>query len=41
MKLDLSHAMGRMQIEGIWKQSADENIWTYEGGSGRRLEKTA
>jgi hypothetical protein len=23
------------------EQGAEENIWTYEGGSGRRLEETA
>jgi hypothetical protein len=24
---------------GVWEQGAEENIWTYEGWSGRGLEK--
>jgi len=34
------HTKGRTQIEGIWEQDAEENIWTLEGGTGRKLEKT-
>jgi hypothetical protein len=29
------------QIERVWEQDAEENIWTYEEGSDRRVEKTA
>jgi hypothetical protein len=39
--LDLVHIKGRTQTEGVWEQGAEENIWTYERGSGGRLEKTA
>jgi hypothetical protein len=31
----------RTQTQGLRKQGAEENIWTSEGGSGGRLEKTA
>jgi len=31
----------KTQIEGMWEEGADENIWTQEGGSGRRVENTA
>jgi hypothetical protein len=24
----------------VWEWGAEENFWTYEGGSGERLEKT-
>jgi hypothetical protein len=27
--------------EGVWEQGVDENIWTEERGSDRRLEKTS
>jgi hypothetical protein len=27
--------------EGVWEQGAEENIWTEERRSDRRLEKTA
>jgi hypothetical protein len=27
--------------EGAWEQGAGESIWTEEGRSGRRVEKTA
>jgi hypothetical protein len=27
------------RAEGVWEQGAEVNIWTYEGGSGGRLEK--
>jgi hypothetical protein len=36
-----SSANGREQIEGVREEGAEENIWTEEGGSGGRLEKTA
>jgi hypothetical protein len=29
----------RKQIGGAFEQGAEENTFTYEGGSGRRLEK--
>jgi hypothetical protein len=32
---------GITQTEGVWEHGAAENIWTYEGESGRRVEKTA
>jgi len=38
---NLSHTKGRTYIEGVRKLGAEENIWTWEGGSGGRLEKTA
>jgi hypothetical protein len=25
----------------VFQNSAEENIWTYEGGSDRKMEKTA
>jgi hypothetical protein len=30
-----------IQTEGVLEQGAEENIWTEEGWSDRRLEKTA
>jgi hypothetical protein len=38
--------MGALSHEGknidcVWEQGAEENIWTYEVGSDRRLEKAA
>jgi hypothetical protein len=33
--------MGRTQKESFGDQVAEENIWTSEGGSGRRLEEAA
>jgi hypothetical protein len=41
VKLGLSHTKERTQTKGVWEQGAEENIWTWEGGSGKRLEKTA
>jgi hypothetical protein len=38
---NVCHTKGRAQIETVWEQGAEENIWTKEGGSGGRLEKTA
>jgi hypothetical protein len=35
VKLGLSHK-GK-NIDGVWEQGAEENIWPYEGGSGWRL----
>jgi hypothetical protein len=37
----ISNTKGRTQIEGVCEQGAEENIWNYEGGSGRRLKKSA
>jgi len=37
----ISHAKGRTETEGVQEQGAEENIWTQEGGSARRLKKTA
>jgi len=36
-----SHIEGRRQIEGVSEQGVEEKIWTIEGGSGGRLQKTA
>jgi hypothetical protein len=35
-----SDIKGKTQIEGVWKQGAEENICTEEGWNGKRLEKT-
>jgi len=32
---------GRTQSEVSFEQSAQENIWTYEGGTVGRMEMTA
>jgi hypothetical protein len=32
------HIKGRTQIEGVWEQDAEVNIWIYKDGSDRRLE---
>jgi hypothetical protein len=40
MKLGLFDIEGRTQTEGVWEQDAKENIWTEEGLSNRRLDKT-
>jgi hypothetical protein len=37
----ISHIMEITQIEGVWEQGVQENIWTLEGESGRKLEKSA
>jgi hypothetical protein len=29
------------RLRAFWEQGAEENIWTQEGGSDGRLEKTA
>jgi hypothetical protein len=29
---------GRKKSEGVWKQSAEENIWIFERSSARRSE---
>jgi hypothetical protein len=29
------------RIAAVWEQGAEENIWIWQGGSGKRLEKTA
>jgi hypothetical protein len=36
----VSHTKGRTYIDGAREQGA-ENFWTYEGGNGRKMEKTA
>jgi len=36
-----SHTRGRTYAEKISKKDAGENIWTQEGRSNRRTEKTA
>jgi hypothetical protein len=41
MRNFLSDLKGRTYIEDVWEQEAKENIWTYEGLSEGRLEKTA
>jgi len=41
MRKLVSHTKRRNQIEGVWEKGSEENTWTYEGGSGERLEKTA
>jgi hypothetical protein len=35
------HTEEEAWIEGFREQGAEKNIWTYEIGSGGRLEKTA
>jgi len=37
----VSHSRRPTYIKGVWEQGAEESNWTQEGGSGRRLEKTA
>jgi hypothetical protein len=32
---------GRTLIKDAWEQSAEESIWTYDRGGGRRMEKIA
>jgi hypothetical protein len=36
----VSQTEGRTQTESAWEQGAEENIWTQDGFSDRRLEKT-
>jgi len=38
MGLKLGLSEGITQIERLYEQSAEENIWTYEQGSNRRTE---
>jgi hypothetical protein len=38
---EVSDIKGGTWTEGVWEQGAGENIWTEEGWSDRRLEKTA
>jgi len=33
------HIEKRRQAAGFWEQGVEENIWTWAGGSGRRLGK--
>jgi len=37
VKLGLSHTKERTQIEGVWEQGPEKNIWTQEGGSGEEV----
>jgi hypothetical protein len=37
----VSDIKGGTQTEGVWEQGAEETIWSEEGWSDRRLEKTA
>jgi hypothetical protein len=37
----VSDIKGGTQTEGVWEQGAEENIWTEEGWSDRRLKRTA
>lgn len=32
---------GRTQTQGVWERGAEENVWTQERGSDRRVEATA
>jgi len=33
---------GGRSVVGVWEEgAADENIWIYEGGCNRRMEKAA
>jgi hypothetical protein len=41
MCVNLGSNIKRTLIEDVWEQGAEENIWTQEGWSARRLEKTA
>jgi hypothetical protein len=41
MGVKLGPRTKRTQIDGGLKQGVEKNIWTSDGGSGRRLEKTA
>jgi hypothetical protein len=37
----VSDIKGRTYTEGVWEQGVEENIWTKEGWSDRRLEQPA
>jgi hypothetical protein len=37
----VSDIKGGTYTEGVWEQGAEENIWTKEGWSDGRVEKTA
>jgi hypothetical protein len=37
----VSYIKGRTETEGVGEQGAEENIWTEEGKSDSRWEKTA
>jgi hypothetical protein len=37
----VTHTEGRTKIKDTSGKGVKENIWTYEGGNGRRLQKTA
>jgi hypothetical protein len=36
-----SNIKGGTQTEGVWEQGIEENIWTEDRWSDKRLEKTA
>jgi hypothetical protein len=36
----VSDIKGGTWTEGVWEQGAEEDIWTEEGGSDGRVEKT-
>jgi hypothetical protein len=36
-----SRPIGRSQIEDVYEESAEENIWNYGRGSNRKLEKSS
>jgi hypothetical protein len=35
----VSHIKERTQIEDVWEEGEEENIWTQKGESNRKLEK--
>jgi hypothetical protein len=37
----VSHFKGRTRIESVSEKCPEEEMWTLEGGSKRRLRKTA
>jgi hypothetical protein len=37
----VSNIKGATKTEGVWEQGSEENIWTEEGWSDGRVEKTA
>jgi hypothetical protein len=39
--LHLFYALASTSTEGVWEQGAEEDTWTEEGWSDRRVEKTA
>jgi len=37
----LIYIKGGASRDRVWKQGADENVWTWDEGRSRRLEKIA